>query len=155
MEIGQKAPEISLVDTDKNIVSLSDFKGRNIILLFFPLAFTNTCTIELCKMRDNISIYDSLYAEVLGVSVDSFYTLAKYKEEQQLNFKLLSDFNKDASKAFDVLYDSFGKFEMKGVSKRAAFIIDKEGIIRYAEVCASASDLPDFNAIKIILQTLN
>ena len=155
MEVGQKAPEITLVDTDKNKVSLSDFKGKNVVLLFFPLAFTSTCTVELCNMRDNISLYNNLNAEILGISVDSFYTLGKYKEEQHLNFKLLSDFNKDASTAFNVLYESFGQFEMKGVSKRAVFVIDKEGIIQYAEVCKSAADLPDFPAIQSALKALN
>jgi peroxiredoxin len=155
MEVGQNAPDITLVDTEKNKVSLADFKGKNVVVLFFPLAFTSVCTTELCNMRDNISLYNNLNAEILGISVDSFYTLAKFKEEQNLNFRLLSDFNKEASKAFDVLYDSFGPFEMKGVSKRAAFVIDKEGVIQYAEVCASPGDLPDFNAIQSALKPLN
>jgi peroxiredoxin len=155
MEVGQNAPDITLVDTEKNKVSLADFKGKNVVVLFFPLAFTSVCTTELCNMRDNISLYNNLNAEILGISVDSFYTLAKFKEEQNLNFRLLSDFNKEASKAFDVLYESFGPFEMKGVSKRAAFVIDKEGVIQYAEVCASPGDLPDFNAIQSALKPLN
>ena len=155
MEVGQKAPEITLIDTDKNRVLLTDFKGKNVVLLFFPLAFTSTCTEELCNMRDNISVYNNLDAEILGISVDSFYTLGKYKEEQHLNFKLLSDFNKDASKAFDVLYETFGPFEMKGVSKRAVFIIDIEGVIQHAEVCNNPADLPDFGAIQSALQALN
>jgi peroxiredoxin len=155
MEVGQNAPDITLVDTEKNKVSFVDFKGKNVVVLFFPLAFTSVCTTELCNMRDNISLYNNLNAEILGISVDSFYTLAKFKEEQNLNFRLLSDFNKEASKAFDVLYESFGPFEMKGVSKRAAFVIDKEGVIQYAEVCASPGDLPDFNAIQSALKPLN
>jgi peroxiredoxin len=155
MEVGQNAPDITLVDTEKNKVSFVEFKGKNIVVLFFPLAFTSVCTTELCNMRDNISLYNNLNAEILGISVDSFYTLAKFKEEQNLNFRLLSDFNKEASKAFDVLYESFGPFEMKGVSKRAAFVIDKEGVIRYAEVCASPGDLPDFNALQSALKPLN
>ncbi|HEX8332055.1 MAG TPA: redoxin domain-containing protein, partial [Segetibacter sp.] len=108
MEVGENAPDITLVDTDKNKVSFADLKGKNTVVLFFPLAFTSTCTAELCNMRDNISLYNNLSAEIIGISVDSFYTLAKYKEEQNLNFRLLSDFNKEASKAFDVLYESFG-----------------------------------------------
>jgi peroxiredoxin len=155
MEVGEKVPEITLVDTDKNKISFSDLRGKNSVLLFFPLAFTSVCTAELCNMRDNISLYGNLNAEIIGISVDSFYTLAKFKEEQNLNFKLLSDFNKEASKAFDVLYESFGPFEMKGVSKRAAFVIDKEGIVQYAEVCASPGDLPDFTGIQSALKNLH
>jgi peroxiredoxin len=135
MEVGQQAPSFTLYDTDKNKVSLEDQKGKNVILMFFPLAFTSVCTSQLCTVRDDISNYNNTDATVFGISVDSLYTLKKYKEQQNLNFRLLSDFNKEASAAFGVLYDVFPTFEMKGVSKRAAFVIDKEGIVKYAEVC--------------------
>ncbi|MEO6720167.1 MAG: redoxin domain-containing protein [Ferruginibacter sp.] len=151
---GQKAPPFSLYDSDKNKVSLEDLKGKNILILFFPLAFTRVCTAELCDIRDNMTIYNNTNAQVLGISVDSLYVLNKFKAEQHLNFPLLSDFNKEASRAFDVLYEDFS-FGMKGVSKRAAFILDKEGIIQYAEECANAADLPDFKAIRTILENLN
>jgi peroxiredoxin len=91
----------------------------------------------------------------LGISVDSLFTLGKFKEEQKLNFPLLSDFNKTASKSFDVLYEVFPAFEMQGVSKRSAFVIDKEGVVQYEEVCATPGDLPDFAAIQNVLNTLN
>ena len=154
IEIGQTAPDISLYDSDKKKVSLSDFKGKNLLLLFFPQAFTGTCTKELCSTRDNIALYNEANAQVLGISVDSVFTLARYKEEQQLNFPLLSDFNKDVSKTYGVLYNTF-VFDMKGVSKRSAFVLDKEGVVRYAEVLEAATDLPDFGAIQKTLQSLN
>jgi len=152
---GQQAPHFALYDTEKNKVQLSDYREKNVLLLFFPLAFTSTCTKELCSVRDNIGLYNNANAVVFGISIDSAYTLKKYKEEQQLNFTLLSDFNKAASKAYDVLYDVFPSMEMEGVSKRAAFVIDKNGIIQYAEVCATPGDLPDFNAINAALELLN
>lgn len=152
--IGQQAPDFSLYDSDKKKVSLSDLKGKNILLLFFPQAFTGTCTKELCSTRDNIALYNQANAQVLGISVDSVFTLAKYKEEQQLNFPLLSDFNKETSAAYGALYDSF-VFDMKGVSKRSAFILDKQGVVRYAEVLETATDLPDFTAIQSTLKRLN
>ncbi len=155
IQTGQQAPAISLYDTEKNKVNLADLKGNNVVIVFFPLAFTSVCTAELCSIRDSISTYNSADAKVLGISVDSVFTLGKFKEEQQLNFPLLSDFNKEASKAFDVLYETFPAFEMAGVSKRAAFVIDKEGVIRYAEVCPTPGDLPDFNAIQETLAKLN
>ncbi|MGV3766595.1 MAG: redoxin domain-containing protein [Chitinophagaceae bacterium] len=155
IQTGQPAPAIGLYDTDKNKVNLADLKGNNVVIVFFPLAFTSVCTAELCGIRDNIATYNSAEAKVLGISVDSLFTLGKFKEEQQLNFPLLSDFNKEASKAFEVLYETFPAFEMAGVSKRAAFVIDKEGIIRYAEVCPTPGDLPDFNAIQETLAKLN
>ena len=154
-QAGQKAPDFTLFDTDKNKVSLTDQKGSNVVLLFFPLAFTGVCTAELCNVRDNIAVYNNTNAKVFGVSVDSLFTLDKFKAEQNLNFSLLSDFNKEAAKAYGVLYDTFPAFEMQGVSKRAAFVIDKEGVVRYAEVCATPGDLPNFTAIQETLAGLN
>src|ERR1700730_692354 len=133
IEIGQEAPDFSLFDSTKNKVSLKDYRGNNIVLVFFPLAFTSVCTKELCNIRDNIATYNNANARVLGISVDSIYTLAKFKDEQQLNFPLLSDFNKEVSLTYGALYETF-TFGMKVVSKRAAFIIDKTGFIQYAEV---------------------
>ena len=152
--IGQTAPNFSLFDSEKNKVTLSELKGKNVVLLFFPLAFTGVCTKELCSVRDNIATYNDTNAQVLGISVDSLFVLDKFKQEQNLNFPLLSDFNKEAAKAFDVLYEVFPAFEMQGVSKRAAFVVDKEGVIKYAEICATPGDLPDFAAIQSTLQSI-
>ena len=146
VETGQKAPEFTLYDTEKNKVSLADLAGKKVLLLFFPLAFTSVCTTELCSVRDNISGYNNLQTTVFGISVDSVYTLKKFKEEQHLNFELLSDFNKEVSTAYDAIYDTFS-LDMKGVSKRAAFVIDSNGILQYKEVLASAGDVPDFDAV--------
>jgi glutaredoxin-dependent peroxiredoxin len=154
IKVGQPAPDFSLYDSTRNIVTLSELRGRNILLLFYPAAFSSTCTAELCSVRDNISAYNQVTATVFGISVDMVYTLAKFKEDLQLDFSLLSDFNKQVSTAYDCLYDTFS-FGMKGVSKRAAFIIDKAGIIRYAEVLEKAGDLPDFRAIQRTLELLN
>ena len=152
---GQISPDFNLFDADKNKVTLSDYRGKKVLILFFPLAFSSVCTAELCNIRDNISSYNDANAMVFGISVDSVFVLKKFKEEQHLNFPLLSDFNKEASKAFDVLYETFPAFDMHGVSKRSAFVIDKEGIIKYAEVCASPGDQPDFTAIQQVLKALD
>ena len=154
IQAGLQAPDFSLFDSDKNKVSLTGQRGKNIVLLFFPFAFTGTCTAELCNVRDNIALYNNTHAQVFGISVDSLFTLAKYKADQNLNFPLLSDFNKEVSKAFGVLYETFPAFELQGVSKRASFVIDKEGVVRYSEVCPSPGDLPDFKAIQQTLQDL-
>ena len=151
IEKGQKAPDFTLFDTEKKEVSLKDLHGKNVLLLFFPLAFTGVCTKELCSIRDNIAAYNSVNATVLGISVDSPMTLAKFKEEQALNFALLSDFNKEASTAYGAIYDAFIGW-MKGVSKRSAFVVDKEGVIQYAEVLENAGELPNFEAIREILK---
>ena len=153
IEIGQEAPDFTLYDSTKNKVTLSDLEGHNVLLLFFPLAFTSTCTAELCSIRDNISFYNKVNANVFGISVDSLHTLAKYKADQNLNFSLLSDFNKEVSSLYGSLYEMFG-YNMKGVSKRSAFVIDKDRIVRYAEVLENASEQPNFKNITLTLEGL-
>lgn len=154
IETGQKAPAFSLYNTEKTKVNLEDARGKNVLLLFFPQAFTSVCTKELCSIRDNMSTYNNINAQVYGISVDSVFTLARFKEDQGLNFPLLSDFNREASRAYGVLYDRF-VLDMKDVSKRAAFVLDRDGTVQYAEVLETASDLPDFNAINATLNRLN
>jgi peroxiredoxin len=146
LQPGSAAPQFTLISTEKKPVSLSDFKGKKVILHFFPMAFTGVCTTQLCTMRDNFGYYDGLNAVILGISVDSPFTLAKFKEENNYQFELLSDFNKEVSTAYGAIYEEF-VLGLKGVSKRAAFVIDEEQNIIYAEVLESAGDLPDFTAI--------
>jgi glutaredoxin-dependent peroxiredoxin len=151
----QQAPEIALFDTEMKPVNLSDFKGqKNVLVLFFPMAFTGVCTKELCGVRDDIARYSNANAQVLGISVDSVFSLAKFKEEQGYNFPLLSDFNKVASNNYGCIYDSFTGMAMVGVSKRSAFVIDKAGIVQYAEVLESAGEVPNFEAINEVLAGL-
>jgi len=151
--IGQKAPDFQLPDQDKNMVSLSSFKGKNVVLLFFPAAFTSTCTKEMCQTRDEISYFNNMNAVVFGISVDMPFSLAKWREENKLNFSVLSDFNKDAITAYGCKYDSW-ILGLKGVAKRSSFVIDKEGIIRFAQILENASDYPDFDGIKKALEGL-
>lgn len=153
VQVNQQAPQFTLKDSEGNDVSLHDYKGRPVLILFFPLAFTGVCTKELCSVRDSIGIYNSTNSRVLAISVDSFFTLAQYKNQQNLNFPLLSDFNKDVSQAYGAYYEEF--FGMHGVSKRAAFVVDAEQKIVYAEVLEKANDLPNFEAIQSMLQKLS
>jgi peroxiredoxin len=104
-------------------------------------------------MRDNLKMYESLNAKPIGISVDSLYTLKKFKEDQHLNFLLVSDFNKEVSTLYGCLYNEFS-YGMKGVSKRSAFIIDKNGIVQYAEVLENAGMQPNFEAIQVKLREL-
>lgn len=154
LNIGDKAPAFKLVSSDRKEVALEDYKGKNVVLLFFPLAFTGVCTAELCGVRDDIANYSNLNAEVLGISVDSPAVLAKFKEAENYNFPLLSDFNKEVSAAYGSIYDEFIGW-MKGVSKRSAFVIDGNGTIQYAEVLENAGDVPNLDAVKETLAKLN
>ena len=151
LAIGQKAPNFTLFSSDLKEVSLSDYAGKKVVIHFFPMAFTGVCTTQLCTMRDSFGYYEGLGAEVVGISVDSPFTLAKFKEDNTYQFPLLSDFNKEVSQAYGAYYDEF-VFNLKGVSKRAAFVVNENQEIIYAEVLESAGDLPDFNAIRSIVQ---
>lgn len=150
IEIGQVAPDFTLYNTLKTEVRLKDQQGLDVLLLFFPLAFTSVCTTELCMVRNTMKEYENLNIKVFGISVDSLYSLGIYKEHQKLNFDLLSDFNKEVSSKYGCLYSGFS-YGMKGVSKRSAFLINKDGIVEYAEVLEDACKLPDFEAIKSVV----
>lgn len=150
LNIGDQAANFTLFSSELKEVNLSDFKGKKVVIHFFPMAFTGVCTTQLCTTRDNFGFYEGLGAQVLGISVDSPFTLAKFKEENQYQFPLLSDFNKEVSQAFGAFYDEFA-FNLKGVSKRAAFVLNENQEIIYAEVLESAGDLPNFKAIDDLL----
>ncbi len=150
LQIGDQAPDFKLFNSELQEVTLKDFAGRKLIIQFFPMAFTGTCTTQLCTMRDSFGFYEGINAAAVGISVDSPFTLAKFKEDQSYQFPLLSDFNKEVSKAYGAFYEEF-VFNLKGVSKRAAFVVDETGKIIYAEVLESAGDLPDFEAINRVL----
>ena len=154
LKIGDVAPAFTLPNTKREPVSLESFKGKsNVVLLFVPLAFTGTCTAEFCEISAGLGAYQSLNAEVLGVSVDSPFSLGAWAEKEKITIPLLSDFNKEVSAAYGAQYaDLLG---LKGVAKRSAFVIDKGGVIRFASVSDDAKVLPDFAAIKACLAALS
>ena len=153
LTVGSPAPDFTLkTKTPEGLsdITLSSFKGESsVVLLFFPFAFTGVCTEETCSVRDDISSYDNLNAKVLGISVDSPFAQEAMALKEELNFSLLSDFNKNVSTEYGVLYDDFIGF--KGVSKRSAFVISKEGEILFAWSSEDPKQLPDFDANKEML----
>ena len=160
LQVGDKAPDFTL--KSKNIsgevqdISLSDFNGKNVVLLFYPQSFTGTCTDEMCSISAGLNEYSDLNAEVLGISVDSVFTQEAWSKQNNISIPLLSDFNREVVKKYGTEYPDGGfVFDMNGVSKRAAFVIDKEGIVRYAQILDVATDLPDFDKVKETLQSLN
>ena len=155
LNVGNQAPDFTLKSKrgDLEDVMLSSFKGnKNVVLLFFPLAYTSVCTDEMCSVSGGLSEYDDLNAQVLGISVDSPFAQEAWADQNNISFQLLSDFNKDVSAAYGAQYQDLLGF--KGVAKRAAFVVDKEGMIRYAEVSEDATVLPDFDAVKHCLSTI-
>jgi len=146
-EVGSKAPNFSLVNGERETVKLSDATATgSVVLAFFPGAFSGTCTKEMCAFRDSMSQLKGLKAKVLGISTDTFFTLKAWGDQQKLGFPLLSDYNKEAIQAYGVVNpDMIG---LKNISKRAVFVIDKGGIIRYREVLEDARNEPDYDKLK-------
>jgi peroxiredoxin len=153
LSVGTTAPDFTLkTKTPEGLseVSLSSHKeSSSVVLLFFPFAFTGVCTEETCSVRDDLSAYEKLNAKVYGISVDSPFAQEAMALKENLNFPLLSDFNKETSLAYGVLYEDFIGF--KGVSKRSAFVISKNGEILFAWSSEDPKQLPDFEAIKAVL----
>ena len=152
IQVGDTAPTFTLPNSENQPVSLESFAGQPVVVLFFPLAFTGVCTAEMCTMRDAMGQYNGLNAQVLGISVDSPFTLAKFKAEEDLNFPLLSDFNKTAAGAYGVVYEDF--YGLHGVAKRSAFVIGPDGKVAYAEVLEDAGQQPDYHALQQTLRQI-
>lgn len=155
LSIGQKAPDFKLPDPDKKLHSLADYKGKNVVLFFFPGAWTGVCTKEMCTVHENFNAYSSMNAVPMGISVDSIFALGKFREDQKLaNLILLSDFNKEAIAAYDIVGNNFS-IGFNGVARRATFVIDKEGILRFAEILPAYGDFPNMEAIQNAVKALN
>tara|TARA_B100000575_G_C23137862_1_gene661483 strand:+ start:2382 stop:2840 length:459 start_codon:yes stop_codon:yes gene_type:complete len=149
-QIGDEIPSITLQDSDGNHITIKAGSGNHTVLLFFPLSFTGVCTEEMCTMRDNMKVYESLGTHVYGISVDSFFCLKAFKQSINLNFSLLSDFNKVQSTNFGVLNnDHYG---MIGVAKRSVFVLDSDMKLIHSEILDDAGNLPNFNKIKEALR---
>jgi peroxiredoxin len=161
IKVGDKAPDFTLVSQTAEgpqLVTLGDLIGKsNIVLLFVPMAFTGGCTKEFCEISNGISDYDSLDAKVLGISGDNPFAQEAWAKKEGITITLLSDYEHAVTKAYGVAYEQFlpaKNLIMGGVAKRSAFVIDKAGVVQYAEVLEVPSDMPDFEAIKAKLRSL-
>lgn len=151
VQTGQKAPDFTLKTNKMQDFKLSDLQGKkNAVLLFVPLAFTGVCTKEFCSVRDSVNTLQNDNTQVVGISVDSPFSLDAWAAKEGYNFPLLSDFNKEVSAAYGSLYESLLGF--KGISKRSAFVVDKSGTIQYAWVSEDAGKMPDLDQIRECLQ---
>ena len=143
--VGSQAPDFTLTNHDRQPVRLSSLRGRPVVLAFFPAAFSAVCTKELCTMRDSMSRLNRASAEVLGVSVDTFFALKAFHDQQNLTFPLLSDFNKQVIRDYGVFNEDM--IGLKGLAKRAVFVIDRDGIVRHREVLEDARNEPDYQKV--------
>src|SRR4249919_3859609 len=143
--VGSKAPDFTLTNQDREPVTLSKLHGTPVVLAFFPAAFSSVCAKEMCTFRDSMAQLGKAKAQVFGISVDTFFTLKAFHDQQQLPFPLLSDFNKQVIRDYGVFNEDM--IGLKGIAKRATFVLDKDGIVRHAEVLEDARNEPNYDAV--------
>lgn len=154
-EVGQKAPDFTLFDSAKQPTKLSDSKGKNVVLAFYPGAFTGVCTTEMCTFRDRFDSLNSMNAQVIGVSVDGIFAQKAFSDANNLNFPLLSDFNRETVEAYGVALPNFAGMEGYTASERAVFVIDKNGVIRFKWVGENPGVEPDYDEVQRQVDALN
>src|SRR5438477_2926598 len=145
IDVGSKAPDFTLISDDRQPVTLSALRGRPVVRAFFPAAFSSVCTKELCTFRDSLARLNHADARVYGISVDTFFTLKAFHDQQQLTFPLLSDFNKQVIRDYGVFNEDM--IGLKGIAKRAVFVIDPHGIVRHRQVLDDARNEPDYDQV--------
>ena len=161
LAVGTKTPDFTLstktADGPKQIKLSDNFGKKNTLLLFFPMAFTGTCTEEMCGQSKELPSYSGMNTEVYGISGDNPFAQEAWAKKETITVPLLSDYEHKVAKQYDVMYDSFlpqMNLGMSGVPKRSAFIVDRAGVIQYAESNDDARDLPNFDKIKAKLAEL-
>lgn len=151
LKVGDKAPDFTLPSftpsADVTNISLNSFKGKNVVLLFFPMAFTGVCTTEMCTMNDNFNAYQGMNAEILGISTDGTFVQKAFAEKNGIKIPLLSDFNKEVIRLYDVVQAEFAHGQ-KETSQRAVYLIDKDGVVKYVEVTENPGVQVNFDALK-------
>lgn len=145
--LNEIAPDFNLKNTEKNDIALSSFKGKTVVLAFYPGAFTGVCDTEMCSLRDSMNSFNDLNATVLGISVDSPWANAEFAKKYEINFNLLSDYNRDVSKAYDMIFNGLGGLEGYECSNRGVLIIDREGLIQYRWVAENPGVEPNYSEI--------
>ena len=145
--LNEIAPDFNLKNTDKNDIALSSYKGKTVVLAFYPGAFTGVCDTEMCSLRDSMNSFNDLNATVLGISVDSPWANAEFAKKYEINFNLLSDYNRDVSKAYDMIFNGLGGLEGYECSNRGVIIIDGEGLIQYRWVAENPGVEPNYSEI--------
>ena len=152
VNVGSKAPEFTLFDTNKKPRQLSEFLGKKVVLAFYPGAFTGACTKEVCALRDAMSNFTNLNAQIVGVSVDSPFANKVFATQNNLQFPLLSDYTREVSKQYGGVYEDFADITGYIASKRAVFIIDANGIVTYSWVSEDPGVEPDYDAVSQALK---
>lgn len=154
VKVGEKAPEFTLVDTGLKPRSLRDFLGKTTVLAFYPAAFTGVCTKEMCTFRDSLAQLNGIGAQVVGISADIPFSNKAFAEQNGLTFPVLSDYNREAIKAFGITFPDLAGLKGLTVAKRSVFVLDKQGIVRYAWVSEDPKKEPDYAEVTKAAQSL-
>ena len=154
-DVGQKAPDFTLYDSSNQETKLSDSKGKNVVLAFYPGAFTGVCTTEMCTFRDRFDSFNSMNAQVFGISVDGIFAQKAFSDANNLNFPLLSDYNRETVTAYGVALPNFAGMDGYTASQRAVFVIDKEGVIKFKWVGENPGVEPDYDEVQRQVDQLN
>lgn len=154
INIGTQAPAFALLNVKRETVTLDSMKGKKVVVAFFPAAFTGVCTKELCAFRDSLAALNTLDASVVAISVDAPFSNGAFAEKNNLNFPVLSDYTRSTVKAYDVELPDFANMPGYTASKRAVFVLDREGVVRYAWVGPNPGVEPDYEAVKKAVQEL-
>ncbi|MBI3997845.1 MAG: peroxiredoxin [Armatimonadetes bacterium] len=154
VEVGQQAPDVTLVSHERKAVKLSELRGRPTVVLFFPGTFTATCTKEMCAFRDGLEKFNTLNAQVVGISVDAPFVQKVFADQHSLNFLLLSDYNREAVRAFDVQDPNFWGGLLPGVAMRSVFVLDRQGVVRWKWVAPTQGTEPDYAAVEAAVKAL-
>lgn len=154
VSVGDKAPVFTLVNHEMKPVSLDDYSGRNVVLAFYPGAFTGGCKIEVCTIRDGMAKLEDLDSVVLGISVNDPFTNRAFHEDNVLNFQLLCDYTRETVKSYDVYHEDFAGLKGYTVAKRSVFVVGKDGLVKYKWVTEDPGVQPDFDEIQAELSKL-
>jgi len=155
VKVGDKAPDFTLLDYDRRPRSLNELSGQKVVLAFFPGAFTSVCTREMCTLRDSISSFANLDATVIGISVNDPFTLKAFAEHNRLGFVLLSDYSREVSRLYSGLHEDFLRMKGYSVAKRAVFVIDRNGYVRYSWISEDPSKEPNYDEIEKALKGIS
>lgn len=154
VEVGDRAPDVALVNYDRKAVRISELRGGPVVLAFFPGAFTGACTKEMCAFRDAMAAFNTLEARVVGISVDTPFAQKAFADQHGLNFPLLSDFNREAVRTFGIEDPSFAGGLLPGVAMRSVFVLDHDGVVRYKWIAPTQGTEPDYAAVEQAVSAL-
>lgn len=154
LAVGQQAPDFTLVDTERKPRSLAEFKGKKLVLAFYPAAFTGTCAKEMCTFRDNLGRLGDLNAAILGISVDTPFANKAFADQHKINFPLLSDYTRAVVSAYDVQLPNLAGLTGYTAAKRAVFVLDNGGTIRYMWISDDPTKEPNYEEVNKALQQI-